>query len=935
MFRKKYQDHMNCQQPSQQAIDQTKEKMNHKSSAVKFTSTKMQRIIAFAVVIVMLTTSVALATMLNRHEDYLTPPSRPNDIVSVGDFSEIYALIRQLQSDDDLMYGGSGGGNRFPGAAPGGDGNSAGSDSNDSSADMEINAPGDIPQSGGGGSDTPDFSDTNLQVLGVQEADIVKTDGFHIYAVSNTQISIIAVNDGDLELLWQIPRFSENQTRVSNTFEIFITPGRLILMSNAWDEPHRQNSNDANDSDPWDNWHPWWGWNINQGVIAEIYDVSDMSRPPVRLGEVGQSGSYVSSRMIGETLYLATNHSSWYEQIDSTRPETFVPHVIENGEFRTVNPENIVHTGGISRIQYTVVSGIDTSGSGSIIGTQALMDMGWTVYSSHNNVFITATQWLHERGDEDNTSVNYQVTNLTRISLNNGDVRVEASAEVDGWVLNQFAMDEFDGTFRIITSQRRDYFTRERYFGSTEGMDGWYENDHRGRRFWRVSHWSGETEIEEGIFQWVSYRSSWEDPSIVYRETNTEVSTNNVFVLDMDLNTIGSIQGLAPGERVFSVRFMSEIAFFVTFRDTDPLFAVDFNDPTNPVILSELKIPGFSDYLHPFGAGRLFGFGRYVCEDTGIWGDLRISMFNTDDLADVYKRHYHDLTGFWWSEANHNHRAILVCPRRNLIGFQTDSSYLIYGYCDENGFFRRGEIRFDDHCPIFGSRWSWWGNMRGLYIGDYFYVITGNRVASFCLETFQQVDYVILEEEQDFSNFPTPRPPFGGWDGNDDSWDWDSNDINDVETDYEWEAMTFEEKVEWSLFNRHHSNNSFAEEIWVVNPIAENVALVFFTTQCEKFVTALFGIESNDPPRFVNSTSLIAPFETFTGPHMGFWHFFGAFEHRVMYSIFLRSNDLEYLIINGDRVELNHFEVEHDSETYHLSFWYIFVDSHDTPIVFG
>jgi len=797
---------MKDKEPSQQAIDTTKANIaNPRGSAVRFASTKMQRIVAATVVAVMLTTSVSLAFLLNRDEHTLATPSRPITITSVGDFSEIYALIAELNS----------GSNEYSSNRPGlGDGNT-GNESNDSSPDGNISAPGESapPSNEVGSSDNnrhqaPDFSDTNLQVLGVQEADIVKTDGFHIFAVSDTQISIIAVDGSELELLWQIPRHSANDTRVSNTFEIFITPGRLILMSNVWDEPGRQYSNDSNDSYVWaDDWGwGWWGWRQNQGVVAEIYDVSDMSRAPVRVGEVGQSGSYVSSRMIGQTLYLVTNHSNWFGGFDADRPETFVPHLIENGEFRTVRPQDIVHTGEISRVQYTVISGIDTSGSGRIIGTQALMDMGWTVYASHNNMFITATSWLREVEYEESgdgsindsmihhgasNGVRYQVTRVTRVALNNGYVSVEAAAEVDGWVLNQWAMDEHDGTFRIITSQRRDYFVTERYFGSTEGMNYWI--DQRGRR--HISNWEWEIEIAPGIFQSIITESRWEDPSRIYRQINTEVSTNNVFVMDMDLNMIGDIRGLAPGERVFSVRFMREIAFFVTFRDTDPLFAVDFADPTNPIILSELKIPGFSDYLHPFGAGRLFGFGRYVCEETGWWGYLRISMFNTDDLADVYKRHYHDLTGHWWSEANWNHRAILVCERRNLIGFQSDSSYLIYGYCDEEGFFRRGEFTFDEFCQVWGWRGWWWSNMRGLYIGDYFFIITGQQVASFCLDTFEQMDYVRLEEE---------RPP--------PSWWW--NDVNDGWGDVNDNDWWSEERQSLVFANQGITNERLAEMIY-------------------------------------------------------------------------------------------------------------------------
>jgi len=752
MFKDDYNKFMDGQSPRQESLDAVKKEMEHHDSTQVDAQVKGGRIlhlpiwrrtVAAAACLALLVATIPFVISSQNNGSQPNPnlpQGQHNELAAAANFEEIYSLISNISTE--AVYG-------LPRSA---------TEEMVMAEDMDTAAPAlrENPATGTTGnrssySETPDFSDTNLQMLGVQEADIVKTDGRHIYAVSDNFINIISAVDGRLELFWQIERQdnvgviqnrrrqTENpRDRGRDTSEIYITDGRLILLSRTWDVDHNELARAG--SSRIADWGRggWWGWGPNQAVIAEIYDVSDMNQRPVKLGEVGQSGSYISSRMIGETLYLATNHTSW-EDPDLARPETFIPQIIENGERRVIAPEDIILNDNLDRVQHTVISGIDTSGSGNVISTQSLLGFGWNIYASHNNIFITNTEHVGENSEHGEStrarwSHSHTMTNITRISLDNGIVRAEASATIAGNILNQFSMDEYNGTFRIVTTFHQWWSNTERYYGPT---DRFSRSDWDGS-FW---HWEDETEIEEGVFQWVYYFSDWENRDRVYRETWTETSTNNLYVLDMDLNIIGAVEGLAPGERVFSVRFMGDICFFVTFRDVDPLFAADLSDPTNPVILSELKIPGFSDYLHPFGDGRLFGFGRDAAEETGMWGYLKLSMFNTDNLLDVYERHTLSLDGFWWSESSYNHKAILIDVDRNIIAFPSENAYLVYGYDDVYGFFQRGIIEFDNEYDEWGWQ-RWWGQMRGLYIGDYLYVLTGSHIASFSLTSFESVDFL-------------------------------------------------------------------------------------------------------------------------------------------------------------------------------------------------
>ena len=173
------------------------------------------------------------------------------------------------------------------------------------------------------------------------------------------------------------------------------------------------------------------------------------------------------------------------------------------------------------------------------------------------------------------------------------------------------------------------------------------------------------------------------------------------------------------------------MAYFVTFRETDPLFAVDLSDPASPKVLSALKIPGFSEYLHFYGEGRLFGLGMAADEETGWTECLKLSMFDTSDPTDVTEKTMLELREYMWSPALYDHHAALINIEKNIIAFPTDSSYLIYSYSDDSGFVKKGEVPFD----------GWSDNTRGLYIGEYMYICSSYNVI-----VIDMADYSVINE---------------------------------------------------------------------------------------------------------------------------------------------------------------------------------------------
>jgi uncharacterized secreted protein with C-terminal beta-propeller domain len=204
-------------------------------------------------------------------------------------------------------------------------------------------------------------------------------------------------------------------------------------------------------------------------------------------------------------------------------------------------------------------------------------------------------------------------------------------------------------------------------------------------------------------------------------------TSNGLYVLDSNLDVVGELSGLAKDEQVYSVRFSGDIGYFVTFRQVDPLFAVDLSDPQNPRMLSELKIPGFSQYLHVYGKGLLFGLCMEADDRTGMTTCMKMSMFDTSNPRDVREKDKLLLDSSY-SEALYNHKAILLLPDKNIIAFPADDGYAVYGYSEAKGFSKRGSMKFDN---------AYQG--RGVLIEDVLYICTSEAIGVFELVQFTPI----------------------------------------------------------------------------------------------------------------------------------------------------------------------------------------------------
>lgn len=664
-IKKKYNEEMNRQSPSDESLENLETAMN--KAARKSKGLRPRSLIALAACF---TLAIAFSGSI---KDIFRPHPAPPLSTVAESYSDLYSLLSKLNSAGIRQQ--YAGGAMFetttdaaaPAAAP------------DRGASIEAISK----------ANTPDFSDTNLQVAGVQEADIVKSDGKYIYALSNEYLYIVSAVDGELTKLSEIARSSSDGNKLQEryAFEMYVRDNRLVVLTYYYNyyimrggmEPAIEAAPDMHSYI-----HPFY-----RGIVGvEIYDISDRSRPS-HLNSFSQSGSYVSSRMIGDVVYLVSNESI-YNEMDKKRPETYIPMVYRNGEGTLLDAHDICIAIDpeyyYGSAQYLVVSGIDTGGSGEMVSTKSILGYGSTVYASAENLYVAA----HSQQDLGNKSSD--ATQLYRFSLDGGNIELEAEGMVPGSIINQFAMDEYDGTFRIVTTVNS--------YTYSDGRQG----------------------------------------DMVWRSITDNEQYNALYTLNSNLDIIGKIENLAPDERVYSVRFDGEIGYFVTFRQVDPLFAVDLSNPAHPVVLSELKIPGFSEYLHPFADGLLFGLGKDADEESGRVGSLKLSMFDVSDPSNVSEINKLIISDLYYSEASYNHKAILIDSEKNIIAFPADGKYLIYSY-SEMGFQAKAVISLTQNEKDYYYGYQ---NMRGLYIGDYLYVISDSSISSYSMLTYKFHDMLDL-----------------------------------------------------------------------------------------------------------------------------------------------------------------------------------------------
>lgn len=616
-----------------------------------------------------------------------------------------------------------------------------------------------------------EYSQTNVQVAGVDEADFVKNDDKYIYVMTQNKLVIVDAYPAENAKI-----LSETKIK-GNARDMFVNKDRLVIFT---DDNAEVPVFEVYDFIP----RP----RYTQRTHAFVYDISDRENPEL-VKDYSLNGYYLQSRMIDNHVYFIVQEGLYYygKVID-------VPVIMESSRI-IAKPEIYYFDNPEINYNFNTIASIDILSDEDDINAKTYM-MGWTntIYVSQNNIYITYQKnlpyYYYEQHNEerffdivvpllpsdaqskikqikDDSSLNsyqkwdkistvleemynnidenekrnlveqiqkavdeYEIkleverrkTVIHRIGIDKGNIDYGAKGEVPGYLLNQFSLDEYENNLRVATT----------------------------------------TEI-------------WARESVMY---------NNVFVLNEKMETIGKLEALAPDERIYSTRFIGDRLYMVTFKRIDPLFVIDLSDPKNPEVLGELKIPGFSDYLHPYDENHIIGIGKET--EGNEWGGVsvkgvKLALFDVSDVKNPKPVDKYEIGGAGTdSEALRDHKAFLFDRNKNLLvipvievkgklEYDSRLGYYRQRYwqgayvfnIDLDGFEVKGKVTHNEGDE--NSDWYWYGSpnavRRSLFMDDVLYTVSGIKIKANDLDN---IDNEIKEIKLPYEKESYPYPIYKG-----------------------------------------------------------------------------------------------------------------------------------------------------------------------------
>lgn len=608
-----------------------------------------------------------------------------------------------------------------------------------------------------------DYSKTNIQVEGVDEADFVKNDGKYIYVIAQDKLVIV---DAFPASGAKIISSTSIQGRPK---DIFVNGERLIIFTEDTDRVYAVPEYDYMPR-PID----------TMKTTALVYDISDRKNPE-EIANYSINGNYFQSRMIGDYVYLIAKNYVYYTGDFVDMPS------VRKGQVKIMAPDVYYFDNPEQNYVFHTIASLNIKKPDSINAKTFMMGYSDNLYVSGNNIYITYRKNMpiryyelqneerfytvvlpllpkdaqdkineiknsnldqHEKWDQISSILEdsfnrmtekekqkyqddvqkaveeYEIklaqerekTVIQKIGIDKGNIDYKTKGEVPGSLLNQFSMDESGDYFRVATTSQ--FWTR-----------------------------------------------------------NSNVQYNNVYVLDTDLKIAGKLEEIAPDERIYSTRFIGNRLYMVTFKRMDPLFVIDLSNPSDPKVLGQLKIPGFSDYLHPYDENHIIGVGKETAENE--WGGVsikgvKVSLFDVSDVNNPKQIGTYEIGKPGTdSEALRDHKAFLFDKEKNLLVMpirevlekgQYDSRYGYYrervwqgayvlGVSPEDGIKLKGKIsHFDD----FEEQYYYWGSpgavRRSLYMDDVLYTISARKVMMNDLKNISEINSIDLPFSKDLYN---------------------------------------------------------------------------------------------------------------------------------------------------------------------------------------
>jgi len=573
------------------------------------------------------------------------------------------------------------------------------------------------------------YSQTNIQVAGVDETDLVKSDGEYIYLGSDGKVLIVKAYPPETADI--VSEISVNGTVIG----IFVNENRLTIFVSKVPQYYYF----EREAKP--GFAPTFG---GPQTSIEVYDMTDKTNAFLARN-VTIDGSYMNSRMIGDYVYVLLNSPAYVTEAQ----EIYLPSITDKGEAEPVEATSIYYS-NVTDYSYslTMIMSLNVKDDQEPTNLQNfLIGYAGAMYVSSDNIFIAIPKYVPD-GTE--------ITEIHKISINQGDITYVANGAVPGYVLNQFSMDEYNGYFRIATTLNS--------FAPRPLID------------FATSDGKGD--------------NSTNSTSPVPTPIQELAETNNVYVMNQTMGIVGRLEKLAPGEKIYSARFMGDRCYLVTFVQVDPLFVISLADPTNPKVLGELKIPGYSSYLHPYDENRLIGIGKSAvgAKDANFawYQGVKISLFDVSDLANP-REAANFIIGDRGTDSPvlYDHKAFLFDNELGLLAIpvlvaEIDESQYPDGVPDEaygvpvwqglyvfditaNSITLRGNVTHidtfsDTPKDYYYMDWNY-QIQRSLYIENALYTISPRMIKINDLTTLKEINKIELPYQNSYGNIePSPEP---------------------------------------------------------------------------------------------------------------------------------------------------------------------------------
>lgn len=513
-----------------------------------------------------------------------------------------------------------------------------------------------------------DYSTTNLQMEGVDESDIAKIDGSYIYTVEDKYIVITDIRDGKLE---EVTRFLPKDCGAADrVMEIYVDGDQLILVVQGYETSLDGNSKAGSDKETSD---------------KETKD-EENSDKETAVSDVAKDSAFCY-KMNGKS----TTQIQVYSIVDRRNPE-FEGRLIQDGYYNTSRK--------IGDVVYL-----------------------FTQYHMTSDVV--------EYVEKEYTSVIPKV-NGEKVAA--GEIYLPESSGESGILVSSLDVNKPDKVLDsklVISGYAQTYISKDALY--------LYEEDYDGAMITNIAKFAldegrisgvAATAVRGYVRDTFAINASDGYLRVLTTDYSTEDEVNALYILDENLKLTGQLTGIAPGEEIYAARFMGNTGYFVTYRNTDPLFTVDLSDPAKPEIIGELKVTGFSEYLHFWDDTHLLGIGYESDEKTGNIENIKISMFNIENPGEVTEEAKLVLKDVDYSEALYDYKSVIISKDKNLIGLVCEDysgsgikqTYQIYSY--ENGAFKK-------QAEIPGINGANYENVRGMYSGNVFYLWINDNITSY------------------------------------------------------------------------------------------------------------------------------------------------------------------------------------------------------------